>query len=269
MFYKRVFEYDPITGRATNLFQVERDSEESAWPVIANTTDIEPPFQQGHIAFFFDGQWTLVEQAPIEEDTETTIPQTVPSVWMVAEGDGYRPIFDGSIEHQKILLIEESKRPSLFEDNSPNVNTWRLNVAKSEAVKRVNSFVVDIRAKIAGTADTGELAGYTNKKQIAERIVANVATQNEIQAFLDEIDERNIGESLQTFTQKVLINAVVFSRAVAKIDGIKKRVMDSVSSAKSPEDINGILLEAKARASNAMNGVVSLKQAYANGVLKP
>lgn len=127
-----------------------------------------------------------------------------------------------------------------------------LAVAKANANDRINAFAKGKRALIAGTPDDAEIAGWNNKLRIAQAIVAGTATDAEKAAFQAEITARGIkGETLDIFTQKVIKNAGFFAQAVGLIDGLKRKAQDSVSAAKTPDEVAAVLDAMKAQAEAA------------------
>lgn len=127
-----------------------------------------------------------------------------------------------------------------------------LDAAKASANDRINAFAKSKRALIAGTPDDAEIAGWNNKLRIAQAIVAGTATDAEKAAFQAEITARGIkGETLDIFTQKVIKNAGFFAQAVGLIDGLKRKAQDSVSAAKTPEEVAAVLDGMKAQAEAA------------------
>lgn len=127
-----------------------------------------------------------------------------------------------------------------------------LAAAKTDANGRISAFAKAKRALIAGTPDDAEIAGWSNKLRIAQAIVSATATDGEKAVFLSEITARGIsGETLETFTQKVIKNAAFFGHAVALIDGMKRKAQDAVSAAKTPAEVSAVLDVMKAQAEAA------------------
>lgn len=129
-----------------------------------------------------------------------------------------------------------------------------LDVVKANANDRINAFAKSKRALIAGTPDDAEIAGWNNKLRIAQAIVAGTATDAEKAPFQAEITARGIkGETLDIFTQKVIKNAGLFAQAVGLIDGLKRKAQDSVSAAKTPEEVAAVLDGMKAQVEAAFS----------------
>lgn len=124
--------------------------------------------------------------------------------------------------------------------------------AKANAFVRINAFAKSKRALIAGTPDDAEIAGWSNKLRIAQAIVAGSATNGDKAVFQAEITARGIaGETLDSFTQKVIKNATFFGQAVALIDGMKRKAQDAVSAAKTAAEVAAVLDAMKAQAEAA------------------
>lgn len=127
-----------------------------------------------------------------------------------------------------------------------------LAAIKTNALDRIAAFAKSKRALIAGTSDDAEIAGWNNKLRIAQAIVAGTATDGEKAAFQAEITARGIkGETLAVFTQKVITNAGFFAQAVGLIDGLKRKAQDSVSAAKTPDEVAAVLDGMKTQAEAA------------------
>lgn len=132
-----------------------------------------------------------------------------------------------------------------------------LAAAKTNANDRINAFAKGKRALIAGTPDDTEIAGWNNKLRIAQAIVAGTATDAEKAAFQAEITARGIkGETLDIFTQKVIKNAGFFAQAVGLIDGLKRKAQDSVSAAKTPDEVAAVLDGMKTQAEAAFTNLM-------------
>lgn len=129
-----------------------------------------------------------------------------------------------------------------------------LVASKTNANDRINTFAKSKRALIAGTPDDAEIAGWSNKLRIAQAIVAGTATDGEKAVFQAEITARGIkGETLDIFTQKVIKNAGFFAQAVGLIDGLKRKAQDSVSAAKTPEEVAAVLESMKTQTEAAFS----------------
>ncbi|WP_045736813.1 hypothetical protein [Xanthomonas sp. MUS 060] len=136
-----------------------------------------------------------------------------------------------------------------------------LAAAKTDAVDRINAFAKSKRALIAGTPDDAEIAGWSNKLRIAQSIVAGTASDAEKAAFQAEIAVRGIqGETLDTFVQKVLKNAGFFAHAAGLVDGLKRKALDSVTAAETPDEVAAVLDSMKAQAEAAFSELMQPAQ---------
>ncbi len=175
-----------------------------------------------------------------------------------------------------ILHIFPSARPMidfLVVDNGlgPEIAEWNLSAprpsveelmkaeeaaslteAKKQTSFRIDSYAKENRTRIAGTPDDAEIAGWNNKLRIAQAILTDTATDIDKAAFQAEIAARDIeGETLEIFVQKVIRNAEFYAQAVGLIDGLKRKTQDAVSAAKTPEDVEKVLIDMKAQAEAA------------------
>lgn len=119
---------------------------------------------------------------------------------------------------------------------------------RQDAIKSIEAFAARVRSIVAGTSDPIEVAGWPNKRAIAERIASNQGSAEDIAAIDAEIERRGLGESQSQFVAKILANAVRFSYVTGVIDGIKRRALDSVFAAGTANDIATAINKALASA---------------------
>lgn len=175
--------------------------------------------------------------------------------------DGVAGVPDGMSEHD-VSEFSQSDYPYLKVSDGkvvlnpppPPSASDVLAAAKANALDRINTFAKSKRELIAGTPDDAEIASWSNKLRIAQAIVAGTATDGEKAVFQAEITARGIkGETLDIFTQKVIKNAGFFALAVGLIDGLKRKAQDSVSAAKTPDEVAAALDDMKTQAEAAFS----------------
>lgn len=131
--------------------------------------------------------------------------------------------------------------------------------AKADALRRVDAFAAAFRARIAGTADPIEVAGWNNKLALAMAVKAGTAKPHEVAALQVEIDLRGFGETLDQFVAKVATNAAKFSHAVGLIDGMKRRSQDAVMAAPSLEALDAVLQQMRQQAEAEYQKLIGAK----------
>jgi hypothetical protein len=127
----------------------------------------------------------------------------------------------------------------------------QLVAVKKAAMDRIDAYGKAQRVKIAGTPDEIEIAAWNNKLVIAKAIKAGTASAGDKAAFQAEINARGKGETIDSFTDKVLTNAAFYAQAVGLIDGLKRHTQDAVNAADTPEAIEAVLAGMKAQAEAA------------------
>lgn len=117
-----------------------------------------------------------------------------------------------------------------------------LQSARSVIGRQVSDLIQQRRAMIAGTSDAIEVAAWTNKHRIALDIKSGVASDVDVASFEAEIALRSVeGETIQSFTDKVLANAARYSMVVATLDGIKRNALNMINQAGATSDLDGVL----------------------------
>jgi hypothetical protein len=133
-----------------------------------------------------------------------------------------------------------------------------LNDIKAQAIENINSFAKSRRLYIAGTPDEAEIAGWNNKLRMAYNVVGKTATPDEIAALKIEVMTRSIeGETVEILAQKIISNAAALAKAVAVIDGLKRKAQDMVNAADSVEKVARIIDTIKAEADAAFAQIAS------------
>lgn len=156
-------------------------------------------------------------------------------VWDVRKLEG-----DELVAHESVL------------EGVPQDEVQMLEILRTHALARVALFAKEVRAKIAGTDDPSEMAGWSNKLRIAQAILNGSAAKEEKRAFEIEVSLRGRGETLEAFSEKVLVNAARLSEAIGYIDGIKSATCKLLAQAVSEAEINSILDSALTTAKRAL-----------------
>lgn len=167
--------------------------------------------------------------------------------------DQYRALLDGQAQG-KVIAADANGRPILIDPPKPS-----LADAKADALRRVDAFAAAFRARIAGTADPIEVAGWNNKLALAMAVKAGTAKPHEVAALQVEIDLRGFGETLDQFVAKVATNAAKFSHAVGLIDGMKRRSQDAVMAAPSLEALDAVLQQMRQQAESEYQKLIGAK----------
>ena len=133
-------------------------------------------------------------------------------------------------------------------------NDQLLSQAKSAAIATVNTLANNSRVRVAGTESAIVIAGWSNKLRIAQSIIAGNPSDSDVAAFREEVALRNIsGETMQTFTQKVIDNATSFISASGKIDGAQRAAIDSINAATTVDEVSA----AMSIATSQLDGILS------------
>ncbi len=219
-------------------------------------TTTEPgPITPGNVHVWNGEKWgTKAVSVPPPVSLE---PQEIPTTVFIGSGDGYVRVQVGSQQHIDLLALPAESRPSIFDAKSKEVIAYQTTKAKEAATNAITDFIASTRLAVAGTKDGDELSGYTNKKIIAERIVARTASALDISKFLTEIEYRGEGETLPEFTTKVLRNAEFYGEVVSILDGAKKRALKAVSQATDANTAWHLVDECR---ETVTNGIISLKR---------
>jgi len=252
---KSIYNYHPQTGEFINEALAEESPLEPGIllvPAFATTT--QPPSAAAHLTpIFTEGQWQMSADwrgAPLFSTTDGSA-ISISEIGMVPADAG------------------ATELPSPSPAHSWHNGTWSidavkvaaaLTAAKTNALDHIAVFSKSKRTLISGTADDGEIAGWSNKLRIAEKIVAKTATDGDKAAFQREISNRGIvGETFERFVGKVLNNAVFYSQAVGVIDGQKRQAQDSVNAARTPEAVEVALETMKTQFEAEFQSLMALR----------
>ena len=124
-----------------------------------------------------------------------------------------------------------------------------LDELKTQAKEKVVIFASSVRAKVAGRVDLYKLAGWNDKSQRAQRVLAGNTSEIDIAILQAECDQRGLSETPEQLAAIQAKKGQALAMAVAVIDGMESTAMESVEVATNESALVTLLdeLEAKAR----------------------
>lgn len=246
-----IYNYDRLTGELLSEDSPDVSPKDGPdnYLLPGCATDIAPPtkLKENEVAVFENGAW----QVKADWRKATLYSTTNGSGVQITE-IGQTPADVGATELAPPSNNHSWQNGAWVLD--PAKVAAALALAKKEGLAQIEQFTAKARTQVAGTQDVGEMAGWVNKLRIAQAIQAQTATPADVEVFKTEIDVRRVsGETLATFTQKVLNNANFYGRAVAVIDGLKRYWQDQINAATEEAALQNLLGTLPAALNNALN----------------
>ena len=219
----KIYNHHPQTGEFLNQSEASLDPIEQKPMVPAFATELEPPeVQDNEKAVFVDGAWQVISDY---RETE---------YWLE----------DGS----HTVIAELGATPPEDALFSPPMASL-----KEGAKKKVAAFSADARAKLAGHADQYKLAGWNDKSQRAQRVIANTASDADIAILQTECDKRGKGETPQGLALKQAAKGQALAQAVAVIDGMESAALEAIASKRSENTLSALLDQLQTEANAELN----------------
>lgn len=224
-----IYNYHPATGEYLSQAKASLDPLEGK-PLVPSfaTTKKPPAVRENEIAVFKDDAWSIISDY---RGTE---------YWLA----------DGSVH-----TIEEvgEKLPKEALDAPPAPT---LDELKAQAKEKVLVFASDTRAKVAGQVDQYKLAGWNDKSQRAQRVLAGNASEADIAILQAECDQRGHSETPEQLAATQAKKGQALAMAVAVIDGMEDTAMKSVEAATSENALEALLEELEAKATVQLSQLV-------------
>ncbi len=124
---------------------------------------------------------------------------------------------------------------------------------KTQTLEKVLVFASDIRAKVAGQVDQYKLAGWNDKSQRAQRVLAGNISEGDLAILQAECDQRGHSETPEQLATTQAKKGQSLAMAVAVIDGMEDTAIQSVEAATSEKALAALLEELQAKATVQLN----------------
>tara|TARA_R110000765_G_scaffold40495_1_gene87102 strand:- start:3943 stop:4548 length:606 start_codon:yes stop_codon:yes gene_type:complete len=148
----------------------------------------------------------------------------------------------GSIEHYDVI----SGKPSLTEGGI----AVQLNKAKGACKTLILTFADDLRKSLAKNPTYMEVAGWPLKLALAEKYQSGVELTDAEKLRLNiEIEFRNKGETIDSLTNKVIVQSNGLALSVSVIDGMQSSAMRACEASSSVDELTALCENLKIEAS--------------------
>lgn len=97
----------------------------------------------------------------------------------------------------------------------------QLQLATTDAKRKVSAFATSLRAQLADTVDPVKLASWANKAGRANRIISGMTFSNDVNIVQQECDKRDRGETVEQLVALHIKREEVYLFAVSTIDGME------------------------------------------------
>lgn len=168
---------------------------------------------------------------------------------------GYRFQPDGT------LVGYDESMQDLVEDllpaSDPTVQTALLGRTKAEATARTVAFANKVRERIASSKHYLQAARWSIQLASAKAVKAGTATEFDTSVLGREARLRNLGESIEQLSDKVLANSLVFASVGAAVDGIERATMDAIAACTEVDQVEPLLVAAKVTARQEFLDILS------------
>lgn len=222
----KIYSYHPYTREYLNESITGVDPIEGK-PLISAFATIKkpPPVKLNQCAVFINDDWI------IEVDFRGT------DYWL---NDGKKYTINKLGEYLPTDALTEPPAPSLEK-------------LKENAITSVKSFATSSRAKLTGYADQYQLAGWVGKAEIAKRVVAGTATDQETASIQAEVDRRGQGETVEELANKQLAKSTQLNIAAAIADGVESAAITAIESTQANEELDTLMASLLVDAESELN----------------
>jgi len=146
------------------------------------------------------------------------------------------------------VLIEDGGWRQLTDIEETVVLKALINTQKEDAKKSILQLYEKIRANISGYADQYKVAGWNDKYQRAERVIANLSHDVDTSILQAECDKRGRNETPEELANKQINKAKKLAMAVAIIDGMEAAALEAIDSKRNENTLAELLKDLKAQA---------------------
>ena len=224
MVTKTVYNYNPDTGEYLGPETAyESPLEPGVYLIPAHATTIAPPeADDGRVAVFADGAWTLVEdhRGEVWYDTATQERHEiknlgiVPEAWTQSEPTDREAVWNGAAWEVPFAVLKERKRREI----------WAAGDAILAAVKTKYT--------------QAEIESWSKQEQGAKDLAAGV-TDSEAAQFVAGIATLR-GIPVDTLRDKILANVAAYGRLSTAVIGTQQRLDDLIDAAQTADDLAAI-----------------------------
>lgn len=224
MVTKTVYNYNPDTGEYLGPETAyESPLEPGVYLIPAHATTIAPPeADDGRVAVFADGAWTLVEdhRGEVWYDTATQERHEiknlgiVPEAWTQSEPTDREAVWNGAAWEVPFAVLKERKRREI----------WAAGDAILAAVKTKYT--------------QAEIESWSKQERGAKDLAAGV-TDSEAAQFVAGIATLR-GIPVDTLRDKILANVAAYGRLSTAVIGTQQRLDDLIDAAQTADDLAAI-----------------------------
>lgn len=224
MVTKTVYNYNPDTGEYLGPETAyESPLEPGVYLIPAHATTIAPPeADDGRVAVFADGAWTLVEdhRGEVWYDTATQERHEiknlgiVPEAWTQSEPTDREAVWNGAAWEVPFAVLKERKRREI----------WAAGDAILAAVKTKYT--------------QAEIESWSKQERGAKDLAAGV-TDSEAAQFVAGIATLR-GIPVDTLRDKILANVAAYGRLSTAVIGTQQRLDDLIKAAQTADDLTAI-----------------------------
>ena len=221
---KTVYNYNPETGEYKGTGEAhESPLEPGVYLLPAHSTETAPPeADDGHVAVFADGAWTLVEdhRGEIYYDTVTQERHEiknlgiVPETWTQSEPTDREAVWNGAAWEVPFEVLKERKRREIW--------------AAGDAI------LSSVKARYT----QAEIESWSKQEQGAKDLAAGV-TDSEAAQFVAGIAALR-GIPVDTLRDKILANVAAYGRLCTAVIGTQQRLDDLINAAQTADDLTAI-----------------------------
>ena len=116
---------------------------------------------------------------------------------------------------------------------------------RERAKQGINNLFAGIRQTISGSSDQVQILNYQYKREIAEKILNNQASDYEKSLVQAELNDRDIdGETLETLSSRVVEKSIKLIEFNYRLDGFKKNIITRLSFMNDVDEMDALTQEA-------------------------
>ena len=227
----KFYHYNPQSGEYLGEDTAQESPlEEDVYLVPAHATTTEPPEGElGKARIFQDDAWSLIDD------------QRGVQYWLA---DGTQHVITELGEVKPDNALDSAPPPTLEE-------------VKAQANAEVVALFTTTRAEVSGSTDSNKLAGWADKAQRAQRVIAEQGTALDTEILQMECDARGHDETPEELAITQAMKAERLAKCIAMLDGMEAAALNTLSELSETSAIADYMVTLQTQIENTKNTLTS------------
>ena len=157
------------------------------------------------------------------------------------------------VRNGKLEWNDKDQTPPTQEEIASEMKRMEWERLKAKAREQVHQFATDTQARLTNHASRYRLAGWNDKIQRAQRVIAKTFTKADTAILETECDKRGKGEKPKDLAKKQIAKGEALAMAVAVIDGLESSALNAIKSVKSEKGLASLMDGLKEKADKELS----------------